>query len=218
MAHSAVARICGTPGPVLSEPSSPRRTLSRMSTAAPSAKRGTVNSASSRAVRSRSRVVPMRELAEFSQARRLRVVNRSGGRTPLLRRNRTFAPAERCPAEPRPGRRRLPLPHVHSSASKQNSTPLGAQCAPETASAPPDPRTGITCPGLCPGARSRPYWSGFRIPYWDTWGAGIEGPDGCRLVLSTRSRTNSDLRKNSTVLPLGRTWKNKLSGQVRRLR
>jgi hypothetical protein len=30
-----------------------------------------------------------------------------------------------------------------------------------------------------------------RNPYWDNWGASIEDPDGYRLVLSTRSWTNS---------------------------
>ncbi|MFI5698889.1 VOC family protein [Streptomyces xanthochromogenes] len=29
-----------------------------------------------------------------------------------------------------------------------------------------------------------------RNPYWETWGASIEDPDGYRLVLSTRSWTN----------------------------
>ncbi len=68
MAHSAVARSGGRPSPVHRAPSSPRSTLSRTSTAAPSANRGTVNSASSCAVRSRSRVVPILEVAEFSHA------------------------------------------------------------------------------------------------------------------------------------------------------
>ncbi|MFD8736089.1 VOC family protein [Streptomyces sp. NPDC059618] len=30
-----------------------------------------------------------------------------------------------------------------------------------------------------------------RNPYWDTWGATVEDPDGYRLVLSTRGWTNS---------------------------
>ncbi|WP_330177960.1 VOC family protein [Streptomyces sp. NBC_01498] len=32
---------------------------------------------------------------------------------------------------------------------------------------------------------------GARNPYWDTWGASVEDPDGYRLVLSTRGWTNS---------------------------
>ncbi len=146
------------------EPSSPRRTLSRMSTAAPSAKRGTVNSASSCAVRSRSRVVPMRELAEFSQASRLRVVNRSGGRTPLPRRNRTFLPAEGRPAVPRPGRRRLPLPAftlVPPDGTRRLLVPsvhrkrLGHLRA---------PLIGSPVQGLCPGIRSWLNCSRIRLP------------------------------------------------------
>ncbi|MEU8587360.1 VOC family protein [Streptomyces sp. NPDC048664] len=30
-----------------------------------------------------------------------------------------------------------------------------------------------------------------RNPYWDVWGAGVEDPDGYRLVLSTRGWSNS---------------------------
>ncbi|MFG2951625.1 VOC family protein [Streptomyces adustus] len=30
-----------------------------------------------------------------------------------------------------------------------------------------------------------------RNSYWDTWGAGVEDPDGYRLVLSTRGWSNS---------------------------
>ncbi len=109
-----------------------------MSTAAPSANRGTVNSASSCAVRSRSRVVPILEVAEFSQASWLRVVNRSGGSRPLLLRNLAPAPAGwwadgLLPAEARPVRRRLSLPPFTLSASVQDVTPSVAQSAPEEA-------------------------------------------------------------------------------------
>ncbi len=72
ISDTAMALSCGGSVPRTRSPSWNRSTVSSRSTAEPSASSGTVNAASSSAVRRRSSVVPIRRPASFSQASRRR--------------------------------------------------------------------------------------------------------------------------------------------------